>query len=110
MPKIPGHNPESQILATRTRRRKRHDGPSLGDIPTAGANAAHCTTKNEILQQLSLVSAHSLENGIQIAHPLDAELAIAVIRRSLNRERHGADDQSPLDTKLVHDRATHEAS
>lgn len=43
------------------------------------------------------------------AYPLVTELAVAVVRRTLDWERHGADNQGPLDTKFVYERSTKEA-
>ena len=43
-------------------------------------------------------------------HPLVSKLAVAVVRRPLNGEGHGADDQSPLNTELVHNGAAEEAN
>jgi hypothetical protein len=41
---------------------------------------------------------------------LVAILGIAVVARSLDRERHGPEDQRPFDTDLVHQRATQKAN
>jgi hypothetical protein len=46
--------------------------------------------------------------GAAVTHPLVSELAVAVVCRTLDREGHGTDHQSPFDTDFVHDRATHE--
>lgn len=43
------------------------------------------------------------------AYPLVAEFAVAVVRRSLNWEGHGTDDQRPLDTELIDKRTSQEA-
>jgi len=48
-------------------------------------------------------------NKVWILYPLVTELAIAVICGTLNWEGHRANHQSPLDSDLVHDRASHEA-
>lgn len=42
------------------------------------------------------------------AYPLVAKFAVAIIRRALNRETHGPDDQRPFDTELVHKRSSEE--
>jgi hypothetical protein len=45
-----------------------------------------------------------------VTHPLIAELAVAVVRRPLDRKRHGTENQRPLDSDLVHQWAAQEAN
>ena len=45
-----------------------------------------------------------------MTHPLISKLAVAVVCRPLDGERHGADDQGPLDTDLINYRTAQEAN
>ena len=114
LPEVPRDDPEGQILAPGLGGRKGHDGPRLCDVPRPRANAVAECPQDKILDphmSACCPRLHQLQGGGSFhTNPLVPELAVAVVRGALDRKRHGANDQGPFHTDLVHDGAAEETN